>query len=215
MNDPKIGIYRKIAKVMQECSHISKDERNTSQKYDYVTAVKVMSLVNRSLLKNGLITRIKDLNTVDIRERTFQREYGTSVMVLTTVKIVVEVIDIDTGEKMDFPGLGSGMDSGDKGVAKAQTQALKYAWLQSLSVSAGDDPEADEEMDKAIAESEHVNKPVNASRPVDELKALIKEKSIPKDQVFKLMEADYGVNSVSLLSDNQVQGLISKLQAEA
>lgn len=44
---------------------------------------------------------------------------------------------------MSIVGLGSGQDSGDKAIMKAQTAAIKYAYLLSFAISTGDDPEND------------------------------------------------------------------------
>lgn len=50
------------------------------------------------------------------------------------------LIDSESGEPMSITGPGSGQDSGNKAVTKAQT-AIKYAYLLSLTISTEDDPE--------------------------------------------------------------------------
>lgn len=49
--------------------------------------------------------------------------------------------------------MGSGQDSGDKAVMKAQTAAIKYAYLLSFAISTGDDPEADQRTDESSSVS--------------------------------------------------------------
>jgi len=49
--------------------------------------------------------------------------------------------------------MGSGQDSGDKAVMKAQTAAIKYAYLLSFAISTGDDPEADQRTDESSSAS--------------------------------------------------------------
>jgi hypothetical protein len=51
-------------------------------------------------------------------------------------------------------GLGSGQDVGDKAVMKAQTAAIKYAYLMSLAISTNDDPEADSRTDEGTASAQ-------------------------------------------------------------
>jgi hypothetical protein len=66
---------------------------------------------------------------------------------MATVKIDITLIDVDSGESVSFSGIGTGQDSGDKSVMKAQTAAIKYAYLLSMAISTGDDPEADNRTD--------------------------------------------------------------------
>ena len=58
--------------------------------------------------------------------------------------------DSDSGEQIKIKGLGSGQDAGDKSVMKAQTAAIKYAFLLSFAISTGDDPEADTHTDEVM-----------------------------------------------------------------
>ena len=60
----------------------------------------------------------------------------------------ITLIDRDSDESVLITGIGSGQDSGDKAVMKAQTAAIKYAYMLSLSISTGDDPEADARTDE-------------------------------------------------------------------
>ena len=58
--------------------------------------------------------------------------------------------DSDSGESVKIKGLGSGQDAGDKATMKAQTAAIKYAFLLSFAISTGDDPEADTHTDEVM-----------------------------------------------------------------
>lgn len=69
---------------------------------------------------------------------------------LATVEVTVTLIDAESGETLTLKGLGSGQDPSDKAVAKAQTMALKYAYLASLAIATGDDPEADMHTDEVM-----------------------------------------------------------------
>ena len=62
--------------------------------------------------------------------------------------MTVTLVDMESGETFSLVGLGSGQDSGDKAVMKAQTASMKYAYLLSLAISTGDDPEADAQTDE-------------------------------------------------------------------
>ena len=66
-----------------------------------------------------------------------------------TVKATIVFHDLDFNEKLTASGLGDGADSGDKGIYKAQTGALKNALRNAFLLPDEADPEADEEVDKA------------------------------------------------------------------
>jgi hypothetical protein len=65
-----------------------------------------------------------------------------------TVKVTLRLTD--GFEEHETEGMGSGQDAGDKAIMKAQTAAIKYAWMLALSISTGDDPEEDAGTDEAM-----------------------------------------------------------------
>ena len=133
------NLAKKLVEVMKECGHVSKNGSNDFHKYKYATAADVLSLVNDSLTKHGIMS-VVDSNLLEMREVTTAK--GNSER-LATVETVVTLTDSDSGEQVKIKGLGSGQDAGDKSVMKAQTAAIKYAFLLSFAISTGDDPEAD------------------------------------------------------------------------
>ena len=72
---------------------------------------------------------------------------------LATVTIQIHLVDSDSGESVDLFGIGSGQDASDKAVMKAQTAAIKYAYLLSMCVATGDDPEADSATDENMEDA--------------------------------------------------------------
>lgn len=135
-----MGLAKKLLAVMSECGHVSKDGRNNYQNYAYVTAARVNDLVNAALTKNGIVTatnfELLELREVSTKEGKAER--------LATVKAEITLHDVDSEETMTISGIGSGQDVGDKGVAKAQTMAVKYAWKSTLLIDdASDDPDSD------------------------------------------------------------------------
>lgn len=126
-------LAEKLRQVMQECAHIGKDATNEEIGYPYVSAAKINDAVNRALTNNGVATTAES-KLVDIRE--------VGQKVLATVAVTITLYD-DSGESLTICGIGSGLDTGDKSVAKAQTMAAKYAWKNSLLIcDASDDPDA-------------------------------------------------------------------------
>ena len=133
------NISKKFVEVMRDCSHVAKNGSNDFHKYKYATAADVLEKVNASLTKHGLATAVTP-NILNTQQITTAKG---NVENLVTVEVVVTLIDPDSGETLTIKGLGSGQDAGDKAVAKAQTMAIKYAYLNSLAIATNDDPEAD------------------------------------------------------------------------
>ena len=139
-------IAKKFVEVMKDCSHVAKNGTNDFHRYKYATAADVLEKVNASLTKHGLASVVAT-NLLGSKEVTTAKG---NVEQLVTVEVSVTLIDAESGESLTLKGLGSGQDSGDKSVAKAQTMAIKYCYLNSLAIATGDDPEADQRTDEVM-----------------------------------------------------------------
>ena len=132
-------IAAKLTKIMQACSYVQKTGYNDFHKYKYATAADVLEKANESMVLNNVASIVRP-ELIEFRD--VQNARGATEH-LATVKTTITLIDNDSGETIELIGMGSGQDSSDKAVMKAQTAALKYAWMMSLNISTGDDPEAD------------------------------------------------------------------------
>ncbi len=141
-------IASKLAKVMASCRYIQRDRRNEFLRYNYASAAAVLEKVNSACVEQNLATVVASR----VLSQTEKTNRSGAIETLVTVQTDVTLIDCDTGESVTFTGLGSGQDVGDKAVAKAQTMALKYAWMTTLNISTGDDPEADTHEDELAAD---------------------------------------------------------------
>ena len=140
-------ISSKLVKVMADCAYIQKSGTNDFHRYKYATAADVLEKVNASLVKHGLaVTAQAEL--IDLREVTTAKG---NVERLATVKTTLTLIDSESGESVSCSGIGSGQDPGDKAAMKACTASLKYAWMTTLTMATGDDPEADSGVDQRMA----------------------------------------------------------------
>lgn len=125
-------LTEKFIEVMRKCGHIGKDATNEEVGYEYVSAAKINDLVNRALIEVGIASTAES-KLIDLREVGGQ----------TLATIEVEITLSDGEETLKLKGIGSGLDGGDKSVAKAQTMAVKYAWRNSLLIAdSADDPDA-------------------------------------------------------------------------
>lgn len=154
-------IAKKLVAVMNECSHVVKNGINSFHNYKYATAEDVLQKVNESLTKNRLASIVCPTleSMVDVTNLKGNTEH------LATVSVQVHIIDSDSGESVDLFGIGSGQDAGDKAVMKAQTAAIKYAFMLSLCIATGDDPEADGKTDEATCTENKQNVKPAATKP--------------------------------------------------
>jgi ERF superfamily. len=132
-------IARKLAVVAKKCAYVQKDGRNDFHKYKYASAGAILEKVNDALSEQEIAAQTK-LEIVNIDSAATKREGETQRVI---VKVIVTLVDSGSGEMMVFEGMGCGTDSGDKAVMKAQTAAIKYAYMIGLNIETGDDPEAD------------------------------------------------------------------------
>ena len=143
-NLSNMNIAAKLVKVMQECSFVPKNGTNAYHNYKYATAEDILSAVNKSLAKYGIACIVIPTleSNIDVVNQKGNIEH------LATVSVHIQLIDSESGESVDMFGMGSGQDAADKAVMKAQTAAIKYAFMLSLCIATGDDPEADIGMDE-------------------------------------------------------------------
>lgn len=144
--EQKLGIYRKLIRVAKAVSYLKKDKRNNAigRGYSYISEEAVKKAVTAALVENELAYGGCDFEVVGDWESETKAGAKTRGV---TIRAHVTIVDPDGGQAT-FVGIGSGLDSGDKHHAKAQTQAIKYALLTAFGISTGDsDPEADESTD--------------------------------------------------------------------
>lgn len=142
------NIACKLVKVMEECSIIRKNGTNDFHHYKYATSADVIEKVNASLVKHKVASMVlpEIVCSSDVVNNKGNIEH------LVTVKVDITLIDTESGEQLQLSGIGSGQDSGDKAVMKAQTAAIKYAYMLSLAISTNDDPEGDRQIDEGMSE---------------------------------------------------------------
>lgn len=136
-------LARRLARAASRCAYVQKDRDNAAQGYRYASAAAVLQKINEALAAEEIATTVRV-------ELLSAAPTPSGKQTVVTVKVYVTYHGPD-GDRLTTEGLGSGADSGDKAVMKAQTAAIKYAHLLAFNVSTGDDPEADEETDRAAS----------------------------------------------------------------
>ena len=159
------GIAGKLVLIMAECSHVEKDGFNDFHHYKYASASGVLEAVNAALVKHKVASVVTPsiISSFDVTNSKGNIEHQV------TVGCNILLIDSESGESIDLYGIGTGQDAGDKAVMKAETAAIKYAYMLSMAISTGDDPEADSLTDEnnfAEPQRNPVSKPAYNSNTV-------------------------------------------------
>lgn len=185
-------IAKKLVNVMIECGHIAKNGLNSYHQYKYATAEDVLLKVNTALTKNKIASVVipEIASMVDVINLKGNTEH------LVTVNVQIKLIDSESGECVDLFGIGSGQDAGDKAVMKAQTAAIKYAYMMSLCIATGDDPEADTKTDENSSMGNKGSKAVNNVKKISAIKKSITVcancgEEITSDRVVQFSMARY------------------------
>ena len=189
------GIAKKLVLIMGECSHVAKDGFNDYHKYKYASAAGVLEAVNAALVKHKVASIVTPniISSFDVTNAKGNVEHQV------TVGCNILLIDSESGESIDLYGIGTGQDAGDKAVMKAETAAIKYAYLLSMAISTGDDPEADTKTDEnSFGEPQQTNQaksaPVSNTAPStgDEEAAVCSNcGKVISDKVFSYSMARY------------------------
>ena len=185
-------IAKKLVNVMIECGHIAKNGLNSYHQYKYATAEDVLLKVNTALTKNKIASVVipEIASMVDVTNLKGNTEH------LVTVNVQIKLIDSESGECVDLFGIGSGQDAGDKAVMKAQTAAIKYAYMMSLCIATGDDPEPDTKTDENSSIGNKGSKVVNNVKKISAIKKSVTicancGEEISSDRVIQFSMAKY------------------------
>ena len=211
-----MGIYKKIYELQKVLNSYDweKDGINRNQSYKYITEAQYKRNFSKALIDVGLIFQIQEL------DRRFSTDILNSTMHLVEVDFIGTLIDIDTGEKLDYYFSGTGADTGDKALYKAYTGGLKYFIATNFMVAEGNDPENDEQVDKAKYVSEDEKKEIKKDltsgqankMQIEALKKqlamLIKKDDKYKEVVKKIQEE---TNDLQNISKTQCEDYIIKV----
>ena len=141
------NIAKAIIAVMTEVKGIEKNLNvgTGSGSYKGVADKDVKQAVGHAMIKNGLcVIPIGIESDVKIERWTEETQYGIKQkqQVFTSANTKYLLLH-DSGESLEFVGMGHGIDSQDKAAGKATTYALKYALLYLFMVPTGKIDDAD------------------------------------------------------------------------
>jgi len=201
---------------MSAVGYIQKTGYNKQQGYKYAQEADVVEKVRTELAKRKIFL----INSIENTSfRTIKTAKGNE-LTIATLTVKYTLLDGETGEKLEFMGVGEGMDSGDKAVYKAQTGALKYALMKTFLIPTGDDPERDNDdedteptqparAENIIKQSRQRPQALATSAQLKKFFAMGRsEKRLTDEQLKKLVKHITGKESSRTLTKQEASGLI-------
>jgi ERF superfamily len=140
-------LKEKLHSVYQTIDFIEKGGENTSQHYKYIKSADVVRNVRAALIAVRVYAEI-NFDFVGVPYTISRAKEPNAPFSAVNVKCSVVLEDLDSNEKRTGSGLGTGCDTSDKAVYKAQTGSLKYALKNAFLIPDEADPEADSSVDE-------------------------------------------------------------------
>lgn len=161
-------IYEKLVAIMADTKAISKGRKNQQQGFMFRGIDDIMNDLHDIFAKHEvfLLTNVLEYNTTD----RLTKSGGTNTF--TRAKIEFTFVTID-GSSVSATTVGEAMDSGDKGMNKCMSIALKYALLQMLLIPTEDAKDPDAETHNIASVADAINQ-VHAAKSRAEINNLWK-----------------------------------------
>lgn len=166
-------IYGKIATIMKETKAIAKGEKNQQQNFMFRGIDSVMNELHSLFANNGVFILPETLE-YSVAEKVTAKG---AILYFTRARIKFHFVAEDASE-VCIVNIGEAMDSGDKGMNKAMSIALKYALMQMLLIPTKEDKDPDavtppETRPKTIAEIRQSLDDINDSILIQALDAML------------------------------------------
>lgn len=161
-------LAQKILAVVAAVSNVPKNGTNAFQKYKYVQEADILDAIREELVKNNLIVLPSARHVGVENYKTDKNNF------FVVADMVFTIVDCETGETVECCFEGHGIDTGDKGLYKAYTGAMKYFLLKTFMIPTGDDPEKTTEHDKPATTHASSNNQQSASDGKDSMTSLYK-----------------------------------------
>ncbi|NMC33995.1 MAG: hypothetical protein GYA36_16260 [Veillonellaceae bacterium] len=143
----------KIAKAALEVGGaLAPDKRNQEQRYDYISADKILSLCGQALFSQGVVV-FPNVTGQDVKLFEYTDQYGKAKKRYdAVVNFAMTVTDGEATFTSVFTGMGNDYVVPDKALYKAITSGHKYFLMKLLCIGAGnEDSEHEPEQEKPAA----------------------------------------------------------------
>ncbi|MGL5381155.1 ERF family protein [Clostridium sp.] len=195
----EMNLWEKVANISAEIGNLQKDDSvgTGSNSYKAISIEKVVKAVGEKMNKYGVVVYPIQQQYTRTDEKVKGIDYKTKAEVekinrISDVDVTYQVVNIhNPQETMITVASGTGVDTQDKGIGKAQTYAYKNMLLKLFAIATGDDTDkihSDDYTNKLYgAKQENINE---ESR--EKLYNLAKEKGLSMKQIDDACLKDYG-----------------------
>lgn len=137
-------IFKAIPKVMSQVGSIGKDQKNAHQGYRFRGIEDMYNKVQPALIANGVfcVPQVTKAETHELQNKSG----NTAFRVLLTV---CHKFYAEDGSSVDVVTVGEAIDTSDKASNKAMSAAMKYAFIELLSIPTADIEDSDRESPEA------------------------------------------------------------------
>ena len=122
-------IHKAMTAILREVGAIGKDKKNAAQGFNFRGIDQVYNELHDLFAKNNVYI-MTSVNSYDVIEKVNSK--GTTLF-YTRLNVTFRFIHED-GSEVSSVMVGEAMDSGDKGMNKAYSIALKYALFQAFLI---------------------------------------------------------------------------------
>lgn len=133
-------IYKAMLNIMQDVDAIKKEKKNQQQGFMFRGIDDMMNSLHCLFAKHGVFI-VPTVESFDVKERP-TKNGGINYF---THAVITFNFTAQDGSFISVKNVGEAMDSGDKGMNKAMSIALKYALMQTFLIPTEDiaDPDAE------------------------------------------------------------------------
>jgi hypothetical protein len=133
------GIYGALADVMARVGYVYKSGQTTfGDRYTYAGEADLIRALRPAMVQAGVIGPAPRVLSSEVVEHAPTRKGARQFRAEVLVEYVFAHRD---GSTFSVTVAGCGVDTGDKVVSKAMTNAYKYALRQTFCIETGDDPD--------------------------------------------------------------------------
>lgn len=160
-------IYQKMASILKETKAITKSEKNQQQGFRFRGIDNVMNELHELFAKNDvfILQEVQGFTT----ENRPTKSGGTNTFTRATIRFRYMTTD---GSYVETVNVGEAMDSGDKGMNKAMSIALKYSLLQMFLIPTEEPKDPDATTPEETDYLSMAMQEINAAQSIDTLSGI-------------------------------------------
>lgn len=173
VNEPLI--HRAMVAIMRDTEAIGKDMQNQAQNFRFRGIDQVYNELHPVFARHGVYLRPK------VTEHTyFEQQTKSGGQALHHFLKITFIFTAADGSSCEMDAIGEAADSGDKGLNKCMSAALKYALFQSLLIPTKDDKDPDADSIPYAGRTKRVPPPRYTPEQQAVIDARLKQGTVPE-----------------------------------